>query len=407
MSRRVLVTGASVAGNTAAWWLAHRGFSVEVVEKAPAFRDGGQNVDVRGSARDVLRAMGLEEAAIARSTRERGIDFVDEHDRMVARFPSGEGGNRGLSAELEILRGDIARLIHAPASGVAAYRFGDTVAAIEQTASAAHVTFASGRRASYDLVIVAEGVGSSTRETLFPGENKPRWMDLTLGYFSMPATAADGAFARQYNTVGGRGATLKPRQDGRLGAYIGIQKKPEGEHEWSPERQKAFLRSRFAGDGWQIPRMLEAMSEAEDFYFDVLRQVRMGRWSTGRVVLTGDAAWCPTPLTGIGTTLAIVGGYVLAGELAATEDHAAAFSAYERLMRPFVESGQNVPKIVPRLLWPHTRPGLALLRGALRLAGKPRLRGALSRAFAGGENRLALPDYPMLTATRLRDAAAS
>lgn len=392
MSRRILVTGASVAGNTVAWWLTRLGETVEVVERAPAFSEGGQNVDVRGTAREVLRRMGLEQAALIRNTGERGTDWVDEEERTIARFAVDDVGD-GPTAEMEILRGDIARIIHDAVRERAEFRFGDSIAAIVQHDHGVDVRFVSGREARYDLVVVAEGVGSATRELVFPSEARSRWMDITIAFFSIPETAGDGAFARQYNTVGGRGATLKPGPDSRLHVFLGLQKKPEGEQHWDAGRQKAWLRERFAGDGWLIPRLLDGMDETDDFYFDVLRMLRMERWSKGRVILTGDAAWCATPLSGIGTTLAIVGGYVLAGELSRSADLATAMANYERVMRPFVDEGQAVPKIVPRLLWPHSRPGLTLLRGAMRLAGTPPMRRLFAAAFVRNARKVALPDY--------------
>lgn len=394
MSRRILVTGASVAGNTTAWWLSHFGFEVEVVEKAPSFREGGQNVDVRGSGREVLRRMGLEDAAFARRTSELGTEWVDEHNATIARFEAGSSDNDSApTAELEIRRGDIARLIYEAVRERVTYRFGDSVDAVVQNETCAEVAFASGRRERYDLIVVAEGVGSPTRELLFPEENKPRWMDLTIAYFSIPRQPHDTDYARVYNTVDGRGATLKPARDDLLGAYVGIHKKPEGEHQWSPDRQRQFMLDQFARDGWEFPRLREVMKDVDDFYFDVLRQVHMDRWSNGRVVLTGDAAWCPTPLSGIGTTLAIVGGYVLAGELARQSDIPSAFVHYEDVMRPFVKEGQNIPKIVPRMLWPHNAPELMLMRGAMRVAGTRLVKKAFSSAFARDSNRIELPDY--------------
>lgn len=334
MSQRILITGASVAGNTAAWWLAHYGIEVELVERAPAFRDGGQNVDVRGNARDVLRKMGLEAAA-----------------------------------------------------------FGDHIAQVVQDDDGVDVTFDTGRTGRYAAVIVAEGVGSRTRELVFPDENKPRWMNLTIAYFSIPATPQDGPYARQYNTVGGRGATLKPARDGKLGAYVGVHKTPEGEHHWDAGRQRQFIEQQFAHDGWEFPRILEAMKTTDDFYFDVLRQVHMPRWCANRVALVGDAAWCPTPLTGIGTSLAMIGGYVIAGELANGAAPAAAFAAYERIMRPYVKKGQRLPGIVPRILWPHTRFGLAFLQRAMRVAGSPLVKKLINNGFARASHELELPSY--------------
>ncbi len=135
------------------------------------------------------------------------------------------------------------------------------------------------------------------------------------------------------------------------------------------------------------------MDRSDDFYFEVLRQVRMDRWSKGRVVLTGDGAWCATPLSGIGTTLAIVGGYVLAGELARTSDLAAALASYEWIMRPFVKEGQGVPKFVPRLLWPHSRFGLGMLRGLIRFASRPAVRKTFAKAFVRNSKSVELPSY--------------
>lgn len=392
MPHRILVTGASVAGATAAWWLGRHGFDVEVVEKAPAFRDGGQNVDVRGAAREVLRRMGLEAAAQARTTGERGTDWVDAEDRPIARFAVDDIGD-GPTAELEILRGDIARLIYEPAAERAAFRFGDSIAALEQDAAGVDVRFESGRTSRYDLVIVAEGVGSPTRERVFPGEARSRWLDITIAYFSIPKTAGDGPFARVHNITRGRGATLKPGPDDRLHVYLGQQKKPEDEGQWDIARQKAWLHALFDGEGWQFPRLLAGMDATEDFYFDVLRQVKMPRWSNGRVVLTGDAAWCATPMSGIGTSLAIVGGYVLAGELMRGSDHRVAFNTYEQILRPYVNEGQNFPKFVPRLLWPHSKAGLAVLRGAMRLASTPLMRKTFARLFVRDSEAIALPDY--------------
>ncbi|WP_115554604.1 FAD-dependent monooxygenase [Xanthomonas arboricola] len=394
MSRRILISGASVAGTTAAWWLDAYGVEVDVVERAPAFRDGGQNVDVRGNAREVLRRMGLEARAFERSTKELGTDWVSEDNRVIARFKADESDtDGGPTADLEIRRGDLARILYDATRERVPYRFGDSICDLAQDQDGVDVTFHSGHSARYDAVIVAEGVGAHTRELVFPGENVPYWMDMTIAYFSIPRLPHDSAYARQYNTVGGRGATLKPALDGKLGAYLGLQKRPEGENAWSLERQRHYMQAQFANDGWEFPRILEAMKDVDDFYFEVLRQVRMPRWSAGRVVLTGDAAWCPTSLSGIGTTLAMVGSYVLAGELAQASAPTQALTHYERIMRPFVKEGQNVPKIVPRLLWPHSTVGLTLLRGAMRLAGTPLVRRVINNSFARDSNSIALPDY--------------
>ncbi|KQP14599.1 FAD-dependent monooxygenase [Methylobacterium sp. Leaf93] len=382
MAHRILVTGASVAGSTLAWWLAHLGNEVTVVERAPEFRDGGQNIDVRGVGREVLRRMGLDERALEQGTGETGTAWVDGDGRVVARFMTDELGGDGPTAEMEILRGDLARLLYEAARDTANFRFGDRVEHIQDEGDAAAVTFASGLTERYDAVVIAEGVGSTTRELTFPGENEPRWMGLTIAYFTIPRVADDDRLWRWYNATGGRSVSLRPDRKGTTRAMISVRQPPAGEQDWDVDRQKAFLRERFVDAGWQARRVLAGMDSTEDFYFDVLRQVRMPRWSKGRVGLMGDAAWCATPLAGIGTTLAITGAFILAQELSRTRDVRAGFAAYERAMRPMVEQGQGVPKIAPKLANPKTRLGIRLLHGALRIASTRFVRRVFGKLFS-------------------------
>jgi 2-polyprenyl-6-methoxyphenol hydroxylase-like FAD-dependent oxidoreductase/tryptophan-rich sensory protein len=393
MSRRILITGASVAGNTAAWWLGRAGFDVTVVERSPEFRDGGQNIDVRGAGREVLRWMSLERRALEQGTGEEGTAWVEEDGRVAAQFLTADQGTDGPTAEMEILRGDLARLIYEPATEHAAYRFGDSIAAITQDDEGAFVTFASGTTERYDAVIVAEGVGSSTRAMVFADENAPRWMDLTIAYFTIARTSNDDRLWRWYNATGGRSVSLRPDRHGTTRAMLSVQQPSNGEQDWDVDRQKAWLRERFSDAGWQTGRVLDGMDSTDDFYFDVLRQVRMPRWSKGRVVLTGDAAWCATPIAGYGTTLAITGAYVLAQELARATDVAAAFATYEQLMRPMVEDAQGVPKIAPRLANPQSRMGIALLHRALNLASRPTIRGITGKLFGGHSKDVDLSRY--------------
>ncbi|MBD8554511.1 FAD-dependent monooxygenase [Rhizobium sp. CFBP 8762] len=400
MSRRILITGASVAGNTAAWWLGRYGFDVTVVERAPEFREGGQNIDIRGVGREVLRRMGLEQTALDLGTGEEGTVWIDEHGQAVARFITDELGGDGPTAEMEILRGDLARLLYEPARKRATYRFGDQIQTIEDGDGSAAVTFASGKTEYFDSVIVAEGVGSATREMVFRGENDPRWMDLTIGYFTIPRQADDDRMWRWYNATDGRSISLRPDRQGTTRAMLSIRQPPAGEQDWTVDKQKAYLHERFADAGWEAPRVLAAMDDTDDFYFDVLRQVRLKRWSNGRVVLTGDAAWCATPLAGIGATLAVTGGYVLASELKRSADCAEAFASYERAMRPMVRKGQGIPKLAPRLMNPQTRLGIHLLHGALKMAAQPSVRSVFTKVFASEPVGPDLTRYDVLIGDR-------
>lgn len=382
MSRKILVSGASIAGCSVAYWLGRFGFDVTVVEQAPAFRDGGQNIDVRGVGREVLRRMRLEEAALSLGTGEEGTAWVDDEGKAVATFLTAEMDGDGPTAELEILRGDLARLLHNAAADHATFRFGDTVAAVDEQPDGVKVQFARGQSAIFDAFIIAEGVGSASRELVFANENDPRWMDLTMAYFTIDRAPGDDRLWRWYNATHARSISLRPDNHGTTRAMLSVQRPPSGEQDWDSSRQKAWLRETFADAGWQAERVLRGMDMSPDFYFDTLRQVRMKRWSSGRVALTGDAAWCVTPLGGIGATLALTGSYVLAAELARNVSLPDAFAAYETMMRSMVDDAQGVPKIAPRILHPRSRMGIRLLHGMLGVASLPALRDTAAKLFA-------------------------
>ncbi|KFE58514.1 FAD-dependent monooxygenase [Hyalangium minutum] len=393
MKRHVLVTGASIAGPTLAWWLTRFGMSVTVVERAPEFRDGGQNIDVRGAGREVIRRMGLEDEVRQRSTGEVAIAFVDEENRVKAEFDAAQFGGNGPTAELEILRGELARLLVEHSHDRAEYIFGDRITVLDDKGDRVEVTFDKGGTRRFDLVIAAEGIGSSTRKLAFGDAVKRRPLDLYTAYFTIPKGSNDGKVARWFNAPGGRSVFLRPDHVGTTRALLGLQEKPVGYEDLSRDEQKAMLKEKFADAGWETPRVLAGLDDARDFYFEAIGQVKMDRWSIGRVVLTGDAAWCASPISGMGTSLALVGAYVLAGELGRHEDHAEAFAAYERIMRPYVDQAQDVPKLGPRIAQPQTRTGIALQQAALSLATKPGLSRLAGKLLSPPADRIHLPDY--------------
>lgn len=393
MSKRILITGGSVAGNTLAWWLERGGYDVVVVEREPEFRDGGQSVDLRGSARTVFERMGLIDEVDASGTGETAWTFVDEHGKTVAAFRVADIGPDGPTAELEILRGDLARIVFDAVRPKVDYRFGDFVKELEDQGEAVQVRFDSGREERFDLVLVAEGVGSKTRELLFPGENRPRWMDVTIGYFTIPRGAGDGMEGRWFNAPGGRVIFLRPDPHGGTKAVLMIR---EGLHEaleLSDEEAKMRLAEQFADAGWEAERVIAGLKQTDDLYFEVLRQVKMDRWSQGRVALTGDAAWCATPISGIGTTLAVTGAYVLAGELANHDRHEDAFQAYDKLMRPFAEQGQGTPDVFKSMNYPKSRLGIAAQQVALGVLSKPVLRDIFIKLGMRESDDIELPHY--------------
>ena len=242
MSRRILITGASIAGNTLAWWLTKYGHDVTVLERAPEFRDGGQNIDVRGAGREVIRRMGLEDAALQHGTGETGTAWVHSDGSVIAEIDTDDLGADGPTAEMEILRGDLSRLVFEQVKTKVDFRFGDRITGLDQHGDGVAVSFESGVTEDFDLLIVAEGVGSTTRDLVFPNENEPRWLDMTLAYFTVPREPQDDQLWRWYHTTHGRSVSLRPDRHGTARAMLSVQKPPEGEQDWSTEQQKTWLR---------------------------------------------------------------------------------------------------------------------------------------------------------------------
>lgn len=394
--QKVLVTGASIAGPALAYWLSRQGMDVTVVEKASAFRDGGQTIDVRGAGRVVVQRMGLEDKILANTTQEQGIAFVDQHNRTQAFIGVDAFDGDGPIAELEILRGELAKLLIEHSQDRVTYRFGDCIDAIEDDGEHVHVRFEQGGEQVYDLVIVAEGIGSATRNRVFGDEVQRRSLDLYTAYFTVPRQPSDGQVMRWYNIPGGRCVCLRPDNLGTTRAFLSFQQTPSGYEKLPQDAQITLLKQRFADVGWETPRVLAALEHTTDLYLDAVGQVKMPRWSKGRIALVGDAAYCASPISGMGTSLGLCGAYVLAGELGRHADHRQAFAAYEALMRPYVAQAQNVPKFAPRLASPHSRLGIALGHGVLRLANVPGFKGLFGKLLAPKADAIDLPNYGLL-----------
>ncbi|MEI5673251.1 MULTISPECIES: FAD-dependent monooxygenase [unclassified Nocardioides] len=391
---RILVTGASVAGPAVAYWLDRAGFDVTVVESAARLREGGQNVDVRATGREVLRLMGLEDAVRARNTGEVGTRFLDKSGVVVSEFPvDRHDGRDGPTAELEILRGALSRILVDACPETVTWRFGARVTSLTERVDGVEVTLSSGATDAYDLVVVAEGVGSLTRELVFGDEPEQRALGMYVTYGTIARTETDDDWWNVLVVPDSRQASLRPDDVGTVRAMLNFLTDGPVLDGLDDEQLRGALRERFEDVGWEVPRILDGLANADDLYVDHLRQVVAPAWHRGRVCLLGDAAWCVTPIGGGGTSLALTGAYVLAAFLsqAPAGGHLAAFQQYDDWMRPLVEDAQDLPPGVPRLAAPSSAAGVRVLRWATKVAALPAVRTVAQRLTSGPESRRELP----------------
>jgi 2-polyprenyl-6-methoxyphenol hydroxylase-like FAD-dependent oxidoreductase len=390
--RTVLISGASIAGPALAFELARYGFRPVIVERADTLRRGGQNIDIHGAGRRVVRHLEIEDAIRAATTGEHGLRFVDRQDVTKAEFPAQNADINSFTKELEILRGDLASILYERTRNTTEYLFGNQITGLQDHDDRVTVSFAHGAERVFDLVVAADGLGSRTRTLIMGDEPGIRQLNMYACWFTIPRAASDTAWARWYHAPGSRSMLLRPDNVGTTRVSLWFLSPPRGYEQLSVAEQKTLLVRTFADAGWEAPRVLGALANAEDMYLDTVSQVKAPRWSHGRAALVGDAAYCPSPVSGMGANLALVGAYVLAGELARHVNHRDAFAAYEKLMRPYVDMAQKLQPGVPWIAHPRTRRGIALLHTVLWLASRPLVRHRVG-AFGSSADKIELPDY--------------
>ncbi|KAF1936490.1 FAD/NAD(P)-binding domain-containing protein [Clathrospora elynae] len=384
----VLISGSGIAGPTIAYWLSRPSqttrHTITILEKAPTLLPYGQNVDIQGSAITAIKKMGLMDQIRLLNTTETGTQFVDSVGRSFSAFPIKDGATTAsLSSEYEILRGDLAKILYEATKSHynITYLFGSTIReVISNDDDGVKVELSNGKVRNYDLLVAADGQWSKPRRTLFLSE------DVEIGhqgmyamyamYFTVPRQSTDNSFWKIIIGLGSRTISTRPDPHGTVRAIFTLMPRTlirecawQAASKEGRQAQEKRLRKEFADVGWQARRLLNAMEQAPDFYFHPIQQIKMRRWSQARVVCLGDAAYCPTPLTGMGTSLAIIGAYMLAGELSSLKngDHpSTALEAYERKFRPFVEKSQKIPSFVPGIMHPATAWKRWMLHAFLR-----------------------------------------
>jgi 2-polyprenyl-6-methoxyphenol hydroxylase-like FAD-dependent oxidoreductase len=380
---KVLIAGGGVAGPATAYWLSRiprrTPLDITIVERSASPR--ATAIDIRGPAVEVIQGMGLEPAVRANGTNERGIQRTTASGRVVASFDAtGDSSKQAFTSEFEILRADFARLCCDTAARRPGVKFvyGDYISSLSQPGTdgkgRVRVEFTNGKlpAGEYDLVIGADGMVSRTRPhvTGHPAKDDLRDLGAYVGYFTMPRGGRDSAtHARWWNLTGGRSVFVRPSPAG-TGAYLFVVREDaalEAVLRKDGAAQKAALAKAFPDMGPETARILAGLRDADDLYFQQIAQVYADRWHAGRIALVGDAGYCPSPLTGMGTSLALYGAYVLAGELGhalrdgGDGDVPGALARHERVLRPYVEEVQKLVPGTPWIAHPRTSLGIWLL----------------------------------------------
>lgn len=378
---RILISGASISGPVLAYWLTRHGFDVTVVERAPQLRKtGGHAVDLFRPAMEISEKMGVltQIEALATGTTELTIH------RQGARRPAHVDITKVTAAaserHVEIMRDDLSEVYYSTTRADVEYLFGDSITAISPDGA---VTFENATPRDFDMVIGADGLHSNVRRLMF-GEDAGRTQFLGgyLAVQSVPKTLARDS--EMVVHVGpGRLAglyTAQPLDDARA-LFMFRSKEELPYHYRDTLRQKDLLRHAFTGMHPQVDGWLAELDRTPSFYFDSITQLQLDTWSRGRVTLVGDAGYCPGPAVGGSTSIAVLGAYILAGELAQADgDHARAFAAYEREMRDAVQRSRAFARTVAKSLVPGSAAGVWALTRAAQLVSL--LPAGLTKAVA-------------------------
>ncbi|KAH7072308.1 hypothetical protein BKA63DRAFT_578122 [Paraphoma chrysanthemicola] len=407
---KILISGSSIAGPTTAFFLSRLGHSITLLERSPSLRTGGQAIDIRTFGVSVLRRIpGLEAAVRAHSTREEGVSFMRQDGTPWGTIrATGNAERQGIVSEFEILRGEFARLLVGLSEGQdgVEYVFGERIVAIAQREESVKVEFAYGKKAEdYDLVIACDGALSRTRGMGMECGAREHVVatDSWTVYFSSQRDILEGSRNGQgYSAPGGRFVSIGSDSSGVNRVMLQCVNSPTSTRAFceaaakGEEGVKAFVVQQFSGAGWRTDLLLQEMLAAKDFYASEIVQVKIPTLSKGRFVLVGDAGYAAGP-TGGGTSLALAGGYLLAGEIGKHPgDLAAGLREYEGKMRPLIEEMQKIPPLVSSIMAPQTAWGIWIRNRLFALVAWSGLAEVaqkyLGAAFADS-SEFPVPDY--------------
>lgn len=362
-NKKILISGASIAGLTLAYWLQRYGYEVTIIERAAKPREGGSPIDVRDKAIDVAERMGILSKIQAVRTSTESIAFVNADGKTVGSIDF-EVTSNNPNRDVELQRDDLVNIIYEETKGKVEFMFNNSIKTLTQDDNGVDVTFLEGYPRKFDLVVGADGLHSMVRKLIFGEEAQfAYFLGMYVAVFEVSPTLGRKNTGMMYNSPGKLAGIYCYHN--RADAILAFRS-PKIDYDYHDlSEQKRLIANAFAGESWKIPELLDILRKAEKFYFDPVCQIRMPSWTKGRVAVIGDAAHCAAFLSGKGITLAMLGATMLADELnKAEDDHIKGFIKYEETLRPIVEPIQLA---VPGSAWvlvPKTR-FIILLRNLL------------------------------------------
>jgi 2-polyprenyl-6-methoxyphenol hydroxylase-like FAD-dependent oxidoreductase len=392
-NKNILISGAGIAGLTLAFWLKKFGFNPTIVEISPKLREGGYAIDFWGAGFEVSDKMKIVPDLQKADMNIAEVAFVDKNNKQKGAMNYLKLKKMMNGRAFTLLRSDLSKIIYNHLDKDVEIIFGDHIDKIEQNESGVNVTFGSGNIRSFNLVAGADGLHSNVRNLVFGSETQ---FEKYYGYYTASFTIEDSASHNTsfltYNIPYKQAAAYSINENKAATLFIFTSPKKLSYDRHDIKRQQEILKNEFENAGWKCATLLSKIDKAPDFYFDVVSQIQMNHWSKDRVTLVGDACDCPSLLSGQGSTLAMVGAYILAGELKeANGNYKIAFERYENIFKPFIERKQKIAKNFAKSLVPKSKIGIWLRNTFTNLMFLPFVSRLFIRQFL--DDKLKLKEY--------------
>ncbi|MBI1341920.1 MAG: hypothetical protein GC171_03185 [Terrimonas sp.] len=372
-NKNILISGAGIAGTTLAFWLKKFGFNPTIIELYPTLREGGYAIDFMGAGYDVAEKMGIIPALEKADLDISKLSFVDKNNREKGNMNYRKIKQLLNNRAFTLLRSDLAKVIYNSIDQETEIIFGNSITKIEQDENNVMVTFQNGLTRQFDLLVGADGLHSNVRNLIFGSEAQ---FEKYYGYYTASCTIdnfpfKDRAFS-MYNVPNKQVALYSFTEKKTFTFFIFSANEKLSYAYHDIEKQKQILKTEFMNIGWKCPEILSKIDSTKDFYFDAVSQIKMEKWSSNRVALVGDACDCPSLLSGKGSTLAMVGAYILAGELKqANGNYKIAFEQYQHIFKPFIDKKQKAAQSFAKSFVPKTNFGIWQRNFALKLMSLP------------------------------------